>query len=121
MEYVYGTIFREGTEKECVKIIGTEHTDLKGFCHIERSYTDNIIVDDFRVVEKYQSDDAGDSCIDWYEIDNHRRYIDKFTPAKEDIDNGITESQDAVCALSEEMETRIADLEDALCALTEEV
>lgn len=120
MEYVFGTVFREGTEVKNLKTVGDEHTDLKGFCHIERHYSDNIIVDEFRVVEKYQTDETDDKYLDWYVIDGHMRTIDRFTPKQEEIETGIADSQDAICILSEDIEARIAEIEDALCEISKE-
>ncbi len=120
MEYVFGTVWEEGREVENVKTVGDAHTDLEGYCHIERRYPDNVITDTFRVVKKYQTDTVGETCLDWYVISDHNRYIDKFTPKQEEIETGITDTQDAVCTLSEDIEARIAELEDALCELTAE-
>lgn len=94
---------------------------MKGYHEIERSYSDQIITDSFRVVEKYDSaEDSEGNCYDWYVIDHHNRTKDKFTPAKEGLNTGIEDAQDALCALSEEMEIRIAGIEDALCELSEQ-
>lgn len=120
---MFGTVFREGTEVKNLKTVGDEHTNLKGFCHIERHYSDNVITDEFRVVEKYQTNETDVSCLDWYVIDSHMRTIDKFSPKQKEIESGITDSQEAICILSDDIETRLAEIEDALCeisAMTEE-
>lgn len=120
MEYVFGTVYREGTEVKNLKTVGDEHTDLKGFCHIERHYSDSIITDEFKVAEKYQTDETDTECLDWYVIDCHMRIIDKFTPKQEEIETNISDSQDAICILSEDIEERLAEIEDALCEITKE-
>lgn len=120
MEYVFGTVRRNGVDYENVKTVGVQHSELTGFCSVKRQYTDNIIEDDFKVVEKYRSKEEGGVCYDWYIIDDHNRTIDKFTPAKAAIEVGIANSQDAVCELSEELDERITEIEDALCDLSKE-
>lgn len=121
MEYVFGNIRKNNRYIEIVKTINNTHTDLKGFCHIERAYSDNIITDEFRVVDHYHADENSEKCFDWYEIDHHNRIMDKFTPAKPAIDKGITDNEDAVCELSETTEDSIAALEQAICDLSEEI
>ena len=69
-------------------------------------------------MEKYQSMEADGECIDWYVIKDHRRYTDKFTPAKEGIETGISEAQDGLCSFSVDMEERLAEIEDALCEIS---
>ena len=118
MEYVFGEVFRNGSYIENVKTTGKEHSDLKGFCHVERIYPDMIITDDFRVVKKYNSAENGELCFDWYEIDSYRRTVDKFSPAREEIEAGINDSQDAICILSEDVEMRLSEIEDALCEIS---
>lgn len=122
MEYVFGTVRIGGVEYENVKSVGDSHTDLNGFCHIERHYTDNIISDDFKVVEKYQTDTQGDICLDWYIIENHRRTEDKFTPAKEGIKNDISENSDGVfdiASLADENSECIEELANMLEGIEE--
>lgn len=96
MEYVFGTTHINGTEFECVKTVGEQHTDLNGFCYIERNYPDNTIVDTFKVIERYKSDESGDTCLDWYTIKEHSRYIDRFTPQEEAINNSIADVEELV-------------------------
>jgi hypothetical protein len=118
MEYVFGEVFRNGAYIENVKTAGTEHSDLKGFYHIEKIYPDMVIVDDFRIKEKYHSAETEELCFDWYEIDGHRRTVDKFSPVKEKIETDINDSQDAICILSEDVEIRLSEIEDALCEIS---
>ena len=100
MEYVFGSVKRKGNLCENLKTVGEAHSDLSGFVEIKRDYPDCEIVDKFKVVEKYKSDETSEKCYDWYIIDNHYRYIDKTKVANEKI---------------AELEGVIANLEDALC------
>lgn len=121
MEYVFGTVYRNGIEVENVKTSGNEHSDLQGYCHIQRDYPDNTIVDTFKVVERYKTDELSDGRkLDWYVIEAHNRYMDRFSPVQEKIETDISDSQDAICILSEDIEARLADLEDALCEISKE-
>lgn len=120
MEYIFGTIKRKGRIIDVLKTVGAEHTNLTDNHIIERRYSDSIITDSFYVVEKYLSKDGADGkCYDWYELKDHSRYIDYFTPLKEQITEGIADSQNATCELSEELDERITDIENALCELSE--
>ena len=84
MEYIFGTVFRNGTMMENLKIISTSHTDFRGFQQVLREYPDSIITDNFRVVEKYrEAEDAGGKTYDWYVIDSHYRVVDKTKPVVE--------------------------------------
>ena len=118
MEYVFGTIRKSGRSISGLKTVGDRHTALDGICHIERNYPDCVIVDDFVVKEKYRTAEVDNICYDWYEIEQHSRYIDYFSPVKEEINTNISDTQDALCEASEDFEQRIADIEDALCDLT---
>ena len=82
MEYVFGT---QG-EIEILKTKGDAHTDLTGFHSVERTYPDQTITDNFRIVRKFDSkeDDEG-NCYDWYEIDHHYRVADKTTRVAEQV------------------------------------
>lgn len=120
MEYVFGTVQRGDGIKECLKTVGSEHTDLTGRVVVQRDYPDRKVEDVFTVAEHIDSaDDPEGKCYDWYIIDAHNRDTDMFSPVKDEIDGGINDTQDAVCDLSEELEERIATIEDALCELTE--
>lgn len=77
MEYVYGT---QG-DIEVLKVKGDAHTDLTGYQTIVQEFPNQKITDDFRVVRKLDSDeDQEGNCYDWYEIDHHRREIDRTAP-----------------------------------------
>ena len=96
MEYIFGISHNNGIETENVKTVGETHTDLKGFCYIERNYPDNTIVDTFKVIEKYKSDESGETCLDWYTIEQHSRYTDRYTPAEKDIQDSIADLDEMV-------------------------
>ncbi len=121
MEYIFG---KSSSHGECLKTIGETHSDFSGNNIIEREYANAVITDTFDVIKKYQSKiDAEGMCYDWYEIANHYRYIDKYTPnigkVEERFDDDIADTQNAVCDLSTEFEERISDIENALCELSE--
>lgn len=124
MEYVFGKVRRSGVDLESVKTVGTEHSNLKGFCTIEKHYPDSIITDNFRVIEKYRSDSNKELCYDWYIIDSHDRNIDKFTPAEGEIKDNIVENAEGlvdIAELSDENSLSIAELAEAIAALDERV
>lgn len=78
MEYIIGTITRNGIAFKNLKIISDTHTDLKGFQQLIHEYPDPIITDNFRVVEKYhEAEDASGNTYDWYIIDHHYRTVDR--------------------------------------------
>lgn len=86
MEYVFGTIKRKGRYTDILKTVGDEHTDLTDKHTVVREYSDSVITDTFYVTDHYQSKDGEDGkCYDWYEINEHYRYIDYFTPQKESL------------------------------------
>ena len=121
MEYVFGT----KKDKEILKTKGTSHSGLSGFHTLERKYPDQTLTDSFRIVGLLDSkEDSEGNCYDWYEIDHHNRYTDKFTPAKEEIKSGISENQEAVldiAELSDENSSAIVDLAEMVEELTERV
>ncbi len=121
MLYIFGTTNRNGRVMDTVKTVGERHSELSGRIAVTNNYPTESITDEFTVVENYKSsEDSQGNCYDWYTIDNHSRYIDRFTPVKKVITGDIADTQDAVCELSEDLAQRIADIEDALCELTEE-
>lgn len=74
MEYVFGTL--DG--KEVVSTKGDSHSNLNGFCEIEREYPESTITDRFRVVRRqWTAEDSIGNCYDRYEIDSHYRIIDR--------------------------------------------
>lgn len=105
MEYIFGVISRNGVSVEQLKTVGKEHTDLTGFQKTVRNYPDSIIVDNFRIVEKYNSaEDVAGNCYDWYLIDNHNQYVDNYTPVAKQTERQITDLQMALCEMFETME-----------------
>lgn len=120
MEYIFGNIKRHSRLIHILKTVGTTHTDLTGSTQIKREYSDSIIVDDFTIVEKYLTqEDSEGRCYDYYEIKDHNRYIDYFTPMREQIATDINDSQNALCDLSADLDEALADIENALCELSE--
>lgn len=86
MDYIFGTVTRNGVTVENLKIVGDAHTDLTGYNQTVREYPDSIIIDNFRIVEKYrEADDAEGKAYDWYIIDSHYCYVDR-TPAVQKSD-----------------------------------
>jgi len=110
MEYVFGT----KKDKEILKTKGTSHSGLSGFHTLERKYPDQTLTDSFRIVGLLDSkEDSEGNCYDWYEIDQHYRYTDKFTPCKEEIKGGIEENSDGlfdVASLADENSVCIEEL-----------
>lgn len=124
MEYVFGSRERHGVTQDILRTKGNKHTNLSGKIEIERKYDDCIITDSFNVLSKYQSKkDIEGNCYDWYVITGHYRYIDKYTPnigkVEEGLNGSIIETQDAVCEATADLDQRITDIEDALCELSE--
>lgn len=120
MEYIFGQAKRKGKTIDVLKTVGTTHTNLSDSHIIERKYPDSIITDGFFVVDHYLSKDGADGkCYDWYELSNHYRYIDYFTPQKQAINGRIDDTENAICESSEMTETSISDLENAVCELSE--
>lgn len=120
MEYIFGNASIHRKMVHILKTAGNEHTNLSGANQIERKYPDSIITDEFVVKEKYLSKtDSAGKCFDWYVITDHYRYIDYFTPMREQIETDINDSQNALCDLSADLDAALADIENALCELSE--
>lgn len=114
MEYVFGT----QSELEVLKTKGDAHTDLTGFHSIERTYPDQTITDNFRVVRKLDSkEDVEGRCYDWYEIDHHFRIADKTGPLAAQVIENVTAMENALCEQDTAMDERMSALENALCEL----
>ena len=91
MEYVFGSAVRRGVLQEALKTKGDVHSNLEGIVETKREYDDSVIIDRFKVIEKFRSkEDEEGNCYDWYTIDNHYRYVDFFTPQKESIIKSAT-------------------------------
>lgn len=121
MEYVFGYLKIKGNLEQVLKTVGEQSSNLSGNNQIQRKFSDSIITDEFTVKEKYLSKvDVAGNHYDWYIIKDHSRYIDYFTPMREQITTDITDSQNALCDLSADLEEMLVDIENALCELTEE-
>lgn len=119
MEYVFGVTVLNGTTVESLKTVDRRHSNLTGTQSVVSEYPDCVITDNFTVREKYRSsEDSEGNCYDWYVIDFHNQYIDKFTPEKEGIESGINDSHDSTCQISIDFDTRISELEDIICSMT---
>ena len=82
MEYVFET---KG-DIEILKTKGSAHSNLEGFHLLEQKYPDQIVIDRFCIVKKFDSkEDSAGNCYDWYEIKDHYRNIDYFTPVKNEV------------------------------------
>lgn len=114
MEYVFGT--KGGIE--VLKTKGLSHTNLTGFRQIEQVYPDQTITDNFRIVEKLDSqEDAEGNCYDWYEIDRHYRVTDKTAPIEAKVEEYNTSMENALCEQDAATDARVSALEDAVCEL----
>ncbi len=114
MEYIFGTTKKDGVDVDNVKTIGTEHSNLEGKVSITRKYSDSYITDNFRVLEKYRSDeDPAGNCYDWYVIQDHSQYEDKFSPGIIATEQEITDHELAIM----EAEQEITDLDLRLMEL----
>lgn len=121
MEYVFGTVRKNGVMTENVKTVGAVHSSLEGRVSVTRKYADSHITDSFTVLEKYRTEEGKDgTCYDWYAITGHYRYEDRFTPGIPLVKAEVEATQDALCEASGDFEDRIGEIEDALCELTEE-
>jgi len=125
MEYTFGKRIQGNITTEMVKTKDTKHSDLKGSITIERRYPDNIITDVFDVRSKYLSkEDSEGNCYDWYIIDNHYRYMDKYSPDKDHIEEMTTENSDGVldvASLADENNEAITDLADYIAEIESRV
>lgn len=111
MEYIFGTIKRKGRYTDVLKTVGDEHTDLKNNHTIERRYSDSIITDSFYVTDHYLSEDGSDGkCYDWYEINEHYRYIDYFTPQKDALVESLTPYTDSKTAYIDDTSVIFTDV-----------
>ena len=80
MEYIFGTVRRNGKTRINLKTIGDTHSDLTGSQSITRVFNDAVRTDNFIVEEKYRSDEGADGkCYDWYIVSDYYRYDDMHT------------------------------------------
>lgn len=125
MDYVFGSEYLDGANIDNVKTVGSEHTDYSGTVTVVRKYTDSDITDTFKAVRKYRTEeDEEGRCYDWYEITDHYRYEDKFTPQIGKTEQEITdleiENIEQEQAL-EETEQALTDAEIAIYELQQKV
>lgn len=114
MEYIFGTVRRNGVTVENLKTVGENHTNLTGTIGITRKYQDSHITDNFFVVEKYRSEDVGNLHYDWYVIDKHSRYEDKFTPGIVSTEQELTDHDLALMEAEQlitDLDLRVMELE----------
>ena len=109
MEYIYGTVRRDGVTVETLKTVGAEHSALAGWTETRREYEDgSILVDRCRVLERFHQEEAGGLCYDWYYIDNHNRYMDTaetkaLRTRAETLEEQVSQAQLAMCELYEQL------------------
>lgn len=111
MEYIFGTEYHHGKLVDVLKVVSDSSTNMSGNYTIERKYADNNITDTFVIVEKLREADNAENHYDWYEIRDHYRFFDKFTPRSNELDEnsaGILDLAD----LSDENSGAITDLAD---------
>lgn len=124
MEYVFGEVTHKGVTYECVKTKGSTHTDLSGMVQVKREFSDAIIYDNFTVLEKYRSmiDEEG-NCYDWYMIEGHYRYEDKYTPnigkVEERLDADITDTKEGLMETYDLTSSNADEIADCRTALEE--
>lgn len=119
MEYIFGSVKRHGVLIDALKTIGTMHSDLVGHHQVVREFPDSVITDIFDVKEHYLSKrDASGKCYDWYSLENHYRYIDKYTPNIPRVEERIDVTENALCEATEVYDASISDLENAICELS---
>lgn len=75
MEYIYGTVRKNGEFIENLKTIGRKHSNLSGFIETVRTYDDGTtITDRCCILEHYHSYEENGIFYDWYYIDRHYRF-----------------------------------------------
>lgn len=124
MEYVFGTVRRNGEDRENLKTVGDKPTDLKGRVVIRREYDDRIIEDSFYIVDHYASKESAGEYYDWYLIDKHDRDTDMFSPVKDGINErmDVTEQEITDTEIAQmEQEQMITDHDIAIMELWEKI
>lgn len=111
MEYIFGTIKRKGRVVDILKTVGEEHTNLTDNHTIVREYSDSTITDTFTVADHYLSKDGEDGKkYDWYELANHYRYIDYFTPQKNALVEELSPYTESKTAYIDDTEVTFEDV-----------
>lgn len=119
MEYIFGQEKTFGQTIDVLKVVSDKPVAMTGTWNLERKYSDSVIVDAFNIKREIRRKEANGNYYVWYQIENHYRYIDKFTPKEGEINDRIDGTEDAICETTESMETGFSDIEDAICELTE--
>ena len=108
MEYVFGTETRRGVMVEVLKVVSADPIRMSvGNYSIKREYTDSVITDNFTLVSKIRDKVSDGFYYAWYEIRDHYRYEDKFTPGIKATEQEITDQDLAIM----EAEQAITDLD----------
>ena len=119
MEYVFGTERVFGQRVDVLKVVSDKPVTMTGSWNLERKYTDSVIVDSFNIKKEIRRKESTGVFYVWYQIENHYRYIDKFSPKEEKINTRIDDTENAACDLSEDVMSALDDLENAVCELSE--
>lgn len=119
MEYIFGTEKSFGQTMDVLKVVSDKPVAMTGTWNLERKYSDSVIVDAFNIKREIRRKEANGNYYVWYQIENHYRYIDKFSPKEEKINARIDDTENAACDLSEDVMSALDDLENAVCELSE--
>lgn len=91
---------------------------------MKQEYPDQNVIDTFRIVRKYDSqEDAEGNCYDWYEIENHNRVQDRepmieaLKAENEALKAANAALEDTICELDSSTDERITNNEDSICEL----
>jgi hypothetical protein len=85
MQITFGTEKYKGQLIEVAKIVTDTPSELSGQFQFKQEFPDCNQTDSFYIVRKIREATNGESYYAWYEIINHYRYIDYFTPQKESL------------------------------------
>lgn len=108
MEYIFGTVRKNGWLCQRLITKGDKHSNLSGYVTVVRKYADTEISDSFKVLEHYKTtEDSQGSCYDFYLIEEHYRNEDKFGPVSEKLYTNLKD----VDALAVDHELRLILLE----------
>lgn len=113
MEYTFGAEIHRGVRVEVVKIKSEAPVELSGAFTVEREYQDAVYTDSFIVGRRIRAKYANGAFYTWYEIYNHIRYMDKFTPGIKATEQEITDHDLSIM----EAEQAITDLDLRLMEL----
>lgn len=117
MQYSFGNEIRNGTITEVLKVKSEKPVELSGWFSVERKNNVEIITDNFLIVKRIRAKRAADAFYTWYEIQNHARYVDKFTPGIKETEQEITDQDIALLEAEQEitdLDLRLMELEMSL-------